>query len=189
MPLFCLSSSHFPPPVPSFRLPSERSRSGASILSLVSFAGSFRPDDVNPYRPTFNLSWKYICERNPRCRYDGYIFPSCLLSRDPRRRWFSVTTRRRGSLALKNDRRNERKRNARMNVCVHVSRENTPRVLIDMHTRAEKIFRREQNARACENITRRNVLHVTFITRSDYALAYRSAKRRILRKIRSFDGF
>lgn len=70
-----------------------RSRSSSfraiSLRGFYSLArllrGSFRPDDVNPYRPTFNLSWKYICG-NPWCSYGGYIFPSCLLSRDPRAR-------------------------------------------------------------------------------------------------------
>lgn len=64
------------------RLPSRAvSLRGFHSLALVSFAAL--PDDVNPYRPTFNLSWKYICE-NPRCSYGGYIFPSCRLSRDSR---------------------------------------------------------------------------------------------------------
>lgn len=74
-------------------LPYERSRSGASILSFVSFAGL--SDDVNPYRPTFNLSWKYICG-SPWCSYGGYIFSSCLLSRDPEMRAVDLASQRGG---------------------------------------------------------------------------------------------
>lgn len=55
-------------PPPTFFLlrsrssPIHRAVSPRVLYSLARLLrGSFRPDDVNPYRPTFNLSWKYIC--------------------------------------------------------------------------------------------------------------------------------
>jgi len=49
-------------PSPFLRGSPERSSSRISIPSCRSIPrASFRSDDVNPYRPTFHLSWKYIC--------------------------------------------------------------------------------------------------------------------------------
>lgn len=62
------------------RLSSKRSRF-YSLARLL--RGSFWSDDVNPYRPTFNLTWKYICG-NPRGVVTVAIFSLPASSRDPR---------------------------------------------------------------------------------------------------------